>query len=238
MSVRNLCFSAAARKDVVLDRVRCAVELCSDGSKEALLSRKDQLRISKELESDVEIHWLPRFGRLRQEAGYSVETLMLIIVAGWTLADVLKSFVDGAAKEAGKDFWQAIKSLVTRTRATQAENSYTVHGPVYVLFELEEDTGGFFFSLPSVSAVDGNQEEVLLASLNEDLEAYAAAAPLVLADLEKFGVGSGNDWVSEESYMSDSQVRVKPVHVVQIREGKVSIRPVNPNEVFRRSRRG
>lgn len=113
------------------------------GDKELEIPFSGKAAAEEELKDSFQITWLPdrveggfgaRSRGLRAPAGFALETVLWIGV-GLALSSVVKPFVEGAAGEAGKDFWSGIKKFVGKLWKTQAERQYRYRNVTRIVFD-------------------------------------------------------------------------------------------------------
>jgi hypothetical protein len=68
-----------------------------------------------------------------------VETALLILLAKVGAGALAGGLIAGIGQEAGKDLWQGIKNLVTKTWKKQADNTYTLANRTFVVSKQNGD---------------------------------------------------------------------------------------------------
>lgn len=154
---------------------------------EVVLPSAQRTEISRQFEQHFTIHWLPPNVRKRQSRMLSVDSTVYIFIQGLLVGSLLKPFFESMVKEAGKDFWTALKQFAARVWKAQADRSYKFRSTTYFIFQLEED----FLAIPVVFI--GGSEKLTLEQceqhLSNNLEDISASWPAILADIEKFRLG-------------------------------------------------
>ncbi len=198
--------------------MRIAIQIKSRGSASASLSRKGERAVAASLaeQDGIDVMWLPHRDKLyRDRAGNSVDSTILIFVAGVAFASLVKPFVESIAEEAGKDFWNVLKKALGKTVAQQAAETYRVSGKAYVLTELGEDWVAFYLPLPVVTRFDEiPADEYVQSELDEYFTSLSSRWDEIQNTVKSFRLGETRGYVSGSNLMFRTPADENVVHVI------------------------
>ncbi len=163
-----------------------AVQVQSNNAPELMLSARDRSKIVADFGDDLQVTWLPQIARPRREDASHLETIILIFVLGTAFASIVKPFLESPAKEAGKDFWNLIKGLVSGIWKRQADRAYKLRSRAIVIFELGDEFVGIRFMFHTTPAESLGEYEKLFEQQAKELAEYCDE---IQSTIDKFSVG-------------------------------------------------
>lgn len=187
----------------------------------------EKREIANQVQDQFGVVWLPGVSCGRESDGSSVATQVLLFISGLVLAGVVKPFFEAMAKEAGKDFWSGVKTLIARMWKKQTDKGYKNETRVCLVFELAHDHVAIKLRLPMSSSVDDypplwfeTEVEKTLADVNRDWDS-------ILADIQGLGIGQGQ---SQQSLGSE-----KMIHIITKHDNRWMITPCPSVEFYKES---
>jgi hypothetical protein len=105
-----------------------AIQVISRDNTHVDFTADERKALTEEFGPSWSVVWLPPNQTNLNPDGdnHHLITTILILVAGLTVSSALKSFFDGFFKEAGKDGWQGLKTLLAKLWKTQSDKAYTL----------------------------------------------------------------------------------------------------------------
>lgn len=188
-------------------------------------SSADRKVIENELADEFVIRWLPPVIRENRSAvgQLQIETILHLFFLGLSLKWLVKPFAEAVAKEAGKDFWSAVKKLVTKLWSRQNEQAYALSHTVFLIVDLEDEHAAIQLRLPRTS--QGIEAEADIESmLDADLKALAESWDSIWSMINEFHVGKEHP---------GSGAIGRQIHVILQDEDRWVILPEDSNEFFR-----
>lgn len=174
------------------------VKFTTHGSASAIPPMSALKALNRELGGNIV--WLPTPVEVDHDSpGDAVHSTVTIFIAGIVFGGLVKPFVEGALKEAGKDFWGWLKPLICRTREEQVKSTYRVEGDVEVVFELNDQHVIVRFPMPFVTSVDPVASKQIEAAVDKRLKQLSASWESLQKDSQHFAVGKTDGIGTSES---------------------------------------
>lgn len=154
-----------------MDEVQLAVQIRSPHDVHMSFSRQERQSIASSTSASGDVYWLPGIAKNRDknEDGFEINSTTIVFALGVGFGSLAKPFFDSIAKEAGKDFWELVKNLISSIWCKQSEKAYSMSGKAYIFFELKDEHVGVRLELKSDrnSGVDLDEaREIIKGELN------------------------------------------------------------------------